>query len=210
MKRIALFLAVLAPVTVHAAGLSAPILGFGADPEIQKLHREIAAAKLDRALNLTHDQAGALLPLLKEAQKLHGELRADHERRRPEVIRALTTVRDEITRTGTVSEASRKALLDARGVGTHKETREKMKALHEKAKQLLTPEQKSRMRDLNVRPIDDLGELAGGSGPEDDKESGPHHGPPGGRGPHLNRRHRMVLMIATSPEFVALVEARAR
>ena len=196
MKRLALLLAVLIPATA----LAGPMRD---DPEIRKLRGEIAAVKLDRSLNLTRDQARALLPLLKEATALRDQIRAEQEKHRPEIVKALTAVRDDLVKTGVVSEPSRKALQAARGEEMKGDLRIKIQALHGKARDILNPEQKARLHEFDPKPIDGAGEFdVGGLGPDDKPEG--RHGP--GRGAKMHKAFR----VATSPEFIGLVEVRAR
>jgi len=210
MLRLALFLAMLAPVGALAAAPPSPV-SCGPAPELEKLHREIAAAKLDKVLDLSRDQARALLPVVREAALLREELQADRQRHLPALVQALTAVRDDIRRSGVVSDASRKALREALGAGTRQKVREKIDALRAKARDALTAEQQEHLKQFDPRPIEELEDeqLQG-------RPPGPHgpHGSKGGvereagHGPHRGRR--AALMVAASPEFVALVEARAR
>ena len=206
------------------------------DPEVQKLRQEIGALKLDHALAPTRDQARALLPLLKEAQQAAEQLRADADKRRPAMLKALTAVRDDLRRTGVVSDASANALKDARSDLNLKQTRERLKELRQKARSILTVEQFEKLKNFDPAPIEeahpwmDDGELAGpgmgpgrhGFGPGGGPGFGPGGGPggaPGGfgpgagphaGGPHGFGRQPMALRLAISPEFIALVEARAK
>ena len=204
MKHLAILLTVLTPALALAAGAAKPVQG--PEAELHKLREEIAAAKLDRLLNLSREQARQVLPLLKEAQGIHDQLKAEHEKRRPEIARALTLVRDDILRVGQVSDASRKALQDARGESALKDVREKMKGVHQKVRDLLTPEQRERMREFNPRPLDtDKDEEMGGRG----FGGGEQHGRGEGHGEGMGHK-RHALKTAVSPEFLALTEARAR
>ncbi|MBI5544270.1 MAG: hypothetical protein HY901_10300 [Deltaproteobacteria bacterium] len=204
MKRLALLLAVVLPAAALAASAgpgAKPTSSGPGDDELQKLKAEIAAAKLDRTLSVTRDQARALLPTLKEAQQLRAQIRAERDRRRPEIIRALTGVRDDLLKTGVVSEAGRKALQEARGEAILKQTRGKLRALHLKVRDQLTPEQRQRLRDFSPRPLEPKPEE------EIDLEGSEPPGRRGhGKGPGLKR----IFKIATSPEFLSLLEARAR
>ena len=198
MKHLSLLLAAL---LIPSAALAAPPKTTGPDAELHKLRAEIAAAKLDQLLNLTKDQAKALLPVLKEGLQVREQLKAEHERRHPEIVKALTAVRDDILKNGAVSEANRKGLQDARGDTALKDAREKAKSLHQKARDILTPEQRERMREFDPRPLG--GEGREGFGGDEMEGRGGHHK---GMGPKFHK----VLKVASSAEFVALVEARAR
>jgi len=207
MKHLALLLAVLTPALAFAAAPAKP--GGGPDAELHKLREEIAAAKLDRLLNLSREQARQALPLVKEVQQIKDQLKAEHERRRPEIAKALTAVRDDILRAGQVSDASRKGLQDARGDSALKDVREKMRGVHQKIREILTPEQRERMREFNPRPLDtDREEGAGGGG---GFGGGGHHGNGEGHGGEgMGAKRHAAFKAATSPEFLSLLEARAR
>ena len=201
MKHLALLLAILTPTLAFAAGTSRPA---GPDAELHKLREEIAAAKLDRLLNLSRDQARQVLPLIKEAQQVKEQLKAEHEKRRPELAKALALVRDDILRAGQVSDASRKALLEARGDSALKDVREKMRSLHQKVRGALTAEQRERLREFNPRPLDnDRGEEMGGFG-------GGRHDKGEGHGEGMGPRRHAAFKAVTSPQFISLLEARAR
>jgi len=174
-------------------------------PEIASLRNEIAAVKLDRALNLTRDQARTLLPLIKDAAQVRNQLRADQEKRLPEIVKALSAVRDDLVKTGTVSDSSRKALQAARGESAIKDVRAKLKVLHEKSRGVLNADQKASLRSFNPRPLDDE------SG-EADIAEGPGSQPMHHRGHEQlgGERLRKTYRVVTSPEFIALVEARAK
>jgi Spy/CpxP family protein refolding chaperone len=204
MKRLALLLlAVLVPAASLAAAPNPRYAG--PEGELNRLRQEVAAAKLDRLLNLTRDQARALQPVLKEAVQLQDLMRVEHEKRRPDIAKALASVRDDYLKVGTVSEASRKGLQDARGDAALKETKEKMRLLHQRVREILTPEQKGRLHEFNANPLD---EREGGS-EEMGQGFGGRHGHGGGDGEH-GARHGKAMKVAISPEFSALVDARAR
>ena len=193
MKKLTLVLAlVLVPASALAQSKSL-------SPQVRKLRDEIAALKLDRTLNLTKDQARQLLPLLKETAALRDQLKSEQDKRQPEIVKALTAVRDDLVKTGVVSEASRKNLRLARGEGTMNDIRAKMRAIHEKTRAILNPDQKSRLRGYDHRPLDDInGEFEGGFGGE--------------ASPKVGRvaRLKKILKVAASAEFIGLVEARAK
>ncbi len=181
------------------------------DPEIQKLHREIAAIKLDKTLSLTRDQAKALLPVLDKADALRKIVEAERAKQKPEVARALAAIRDDVRRDGVASEASKKALREARGKG-FKENRGELRELGEQIRTILTEEQKEKLKEFDPSPAGGLekmrkhrgkGEGKGGKGMH-----GGHGGPGGPGGP--GGGGRMLMQIALSPEFRDLVKARAK
>ncbi|HEY3446814.1 MAG TPA: hypothetical protein VGK67_10645 [Myxococcales bacterium] len=196
MKKFALLLA-LALIPALAVAQSKTL-----SPEVRKLRDEIAALKLDRNLNLTKDQAKQLLPLLKETAALRDQLKSEQEKHQPEIVKALTAVRDDLVKTGVVSEANRMALQSARGEGTMNLIRTKMRAIHEKTRAILNPEQKARLRSFDHRPLDASNEFEGGFG---DGEQ-----PKVGAGPGRAAKLKKILKVAASPEFIGLVEARAK
>lgn len=208
MKKLIAFALAALPALAAANPMGSGPLA--ADPELERLRHEIAAAKLDRLLDLSRDQARQLLPILKEGQALIDQMRADQAKRKPQVAAALTQIRDEIRKNGAASEASINALKQARGDGLRADHREKMRALREKARTIATPDQLARLAQFDPRPaggpdgeVDEGGFGGRGKGPGHHR--GAHHdGPMGGR----HQRHAM--MMAVSPEFIALVEARAR
>jgi hypothetical protein len=182
----------------------------GADPEIQRLRREIAAAKLDRLLDLSRDQAQKLLPILKESQGLVAQQRAEQQKRKAQLVAALTQVRDDIRAKGVASESSIAALKQARGDAEMKQTFEAMRSLREKARAIATEEQVARLFSFDPNPAGGPDADEGGMGPGSD--GGPGAGGPGKHrghgGPH--GRNRAAMMTVLSPEFVSLVEARAK
>ncbi|MGI5863688.1 MAG: Spy/CpxP family protein refolding chaperone [Myxococcales bacterium] len=205
MKTLFALLLLAAPAATLAADPdSCPC---SADAEIDRVRHEIAAARLDKLLDLSPEQARALVPLIREAQQLKEKVRAEHDRRRPAITKALIQVRDDIRRDGVASEASAKALKEARaGLGTDK-TRERMRELRDRVASILTPEQKQRLRQFDPRPLAGLGR--DGSAREGSDELG------SGR----SRRHKRMggkkgkrgpLMVVLSPEFLVLAESRAR
>ncbi len=109
------------------------------------------------------------------------------------------------------SDASVNALKQARGEGQFKDIHQKMKALRQKARAIATPEQVQSLAQFDPRPAggpDGEVEEGGYGGPE--KGAGPGHqgmhGPMDGKHPHQHQ----LMVTAVSPEFIALVEARAR
>src|SRR5439155_25372165 len=79
------------------------------DPTLMSLRQEIAALEVDHTLNLTHDQAVALLPMLQNAAAQVKARRDAMEQAKPALIATLTQARDELRSTGAISAASRQA-----------------------------------------------------------------------------------------------------
>jgi hypothetical protein len=194
MVKHALLLAVLLPSSALAAAAS---VREARELEIRKLNQEIAATRLDRTLDLSRDEARTLLPVLGEVLQMRDRLKAEREKRNPDdIIKALTAVRDEVVRTGAVTDATRMALLEARREANFKDVREKVRALLVKFRAVLSPEQMARLEEFDPRPIERSAqknrELSTG---EDCRRSA---------------NLRKALKVATGADFVRLVEMRAR
>jgi hypothetical protein len=170
-----------------------PALALASPPkdEVMALHQEIAALKLDRALNLTQAQARALLPLLRERAAAFEQMKAQREQNRPAMIAALTRARDELRSTGAISSQTEELLRQTRGEPPHAQ----MKQFREKVMQVLTPEQLEAAKNLRLEAL--------AARPE-----------PGGFGGREHEEHfgKMGLLhhVAFSETFVGLVESRAR
>lgn len=211
-------------IVLGALVLSLPLASFAKggmplssefDPEISRLHHEIAAAKLDKLLELSRDQARDLLPLLKEAQQIREQLRTQRKGHRKEIIAALTRVRDDIRASGEVSSGAKEALKEAHGDRPFLQAHQKMDGLRQKIRKVLTADQKENLRKFDPRPrgkrvVENADQDFACPGP---KFSGKHgrHGHKG-RGMHFKAgpRHRAAMMIALTPEFQTLLEERAR
>ncbi|MFN7132044.1 MAG: hypothetical protein ACK4N5_08170 [Myxococcales bacterium] len=164
-----------------------------ADPDVQKVHREIAALKLDKSLNLSREQAQALLPILEQADRLKADMHAERKKQKPEILRAMEQAREELRRDGKVSPATRQAMRQARSGPGHDALRDRAKELIKQAQTVLTPEQRQVVQTFNPR-----------EGGADEAHAGPRHGKQrrGGKG--------LALKVALSPEFRELLKARAR
>ncbi len=154
-----------------------------AQDDLKALRLEIGALQMDRALNLSRDQARSLSPLLREAVAVKKRLSEAREQQKPALVAALTRARDEMRRSGTVSESTVRALREARGEGRFQSEREKIRDLKERIRSTLTPEQRFALQDLQLG--------IGGRG----------------RGHHKGRALRHIMV---SEPFLSLVEARAR
>ncbi len=212
-------------IPLIALALSLPLASFAKggkpfsrkfDPEISRLHHEIAAAKLDKLLDLSRNQARDLLPLLKEAQQMREQLRTQREGHRKEIIAALTRVRDDIRATGEVSSGAKEALEKAHGDRPYSQAHQKMNGLRQKIYQVLTADQKEKLRKFDPRPY---GERLAVEPDQDSICPGPkfsrnhgHRGGPKGRRMHFKAgpRYRAAVMIALTPEFQTVLEKRAR
>ncbi|HCF57572.1 MAG TPA: hypothetical protein DFS52_06215 [Myxococcales bacterium] len=207
MKLLFALLLITAPAATFAAGRGD--CQCGADAALEQVRHEIAAARLDKLLSLSDEQARALAPLIREAQQLKEQFRAEHDRRRPAITRALIQVRDDIRRDGVASESSAKVLRQARGELDTAKMRERMRELREQVATVLTSDQKQRLRQFDPRPL--AGVSRDGAALEGRGERGP--GQKNGRGRQRmggKKGKRGPLMVVLSPEFLALLESRAR
>lgn len=177
----------LACTLVPAGALAAPT------DQVQALRQEVAALQLDHALNLTQQQAQALLPLLQDAQAKVQELKAQRAASRPALVAALTQAVADVKADGTVSDATLQAVKAARGSpGT---PRHDMASSWQRAKQILTAEQLQALESvkLGIHPT----------------SSSTDTDPARGGGDHRwARRFRMMHTLLSDP-FVGLVQARA-
>ncbi len=155
--------------------------------DVRALHQEVVALQLDRALNLTADQARALLPLLQQAQAEVQTLKSQQAAAQPALIAALTQARNEVHDTGVISDTTRQAIKAARG-SAFTTFRDDMKAIRQQVLQVLTPDQ---VTALKTTP---LGLRAAGSSAS------------AGR---AFPRRSMVVRAFTSSTFLTLVQARA-
>ena len=98
---------------VTAVLLAALPLAARADPasELRAIRQELVALELDRALDLSPDQARALLPILQSAAADQAARRATAQ---AALLSAMTRARDELRSEGAVSDRARQALATAR------------------------------------------------------------------------------------------------
>jgi Tfp pilus assembly protein PilX len=168
-----IFAAAMLPLTTLAA------------PNVQvlALHQQVAALQLDHALNLTQQQAQALLPLLQNAK---AKLQAQRSATEPALVTALAQAVSDLKATGTVSDATAQAY-DAARVPPGA-LRQDMRSLWQQARQILTPDQ------LQALKTAQLGI--------------PRSGSPSGRRHGFARRFRLMHTALSDP-FIAAVQARA-
>jgi hypothetical protein len=162
--------------------------------QIHALRQEVAALQLDHALNLTQQQAQALLPLLQDAQAKVQELKAQRAASQPALVAALTQAVADVKANGTVSDATLQAVKAARG-GSPGTLRQDMTSFWQEAKQVLTADQLQALRSttLGIYPT------VSGDGATWAPRDGHHR---------WGRRFR-VMHTLLSDSFVALVQARA-
>lgn len=178
----------LACALVPAGALAAP------SNQVQALRREIAALQLDHALDLTPQQAQALLPQLRDAKAKVDAFHSQRTATEPARVAALTQAVADLKANGSVSASTLDALQAARA-GARGPLRDELRSFWQQAMQVLTADQLQALKSAKL-----------GLGPaRSPTEAGPM-GAPGHR--HLGRR-LLVLRTLLSDDFVSLVQARA-
>ena len=162
--------------------------------QVHALRQEVAALQLDHALNLTQQQAQALLPLLQDAQGKVQALKAQRASSQPALVAALTQAVNDLQASGTISDATLEAVKAARG-GSPGALRQDMASFWQQARQILTADQLHALKatKLGIHPA------ASGAG-----------GNPGSHGgAHRFARRIRVMRTLLSSSFIGLVQARA-
>gem|GEM_PF-1421462 len=121
--------------------------------EIRALRQEIAALKLDKALNLTAEQAKTIQGIREKALKRKAEIESEKKKREPNLIKAMTAVRDELKKTGTVSPEAERNLRLARGEIDFRELEKEFGALLAEVMGVLTDEQRAALASFDPRPL---------------------------------------------------------
>ncbi len=176
MKRLAIALSLLLLPTAASAAEN--------DPEVAALKREISALKIDKALDLTPEQARQILPLLKEARARAEQFKADLEKKRPAIVAALKKARDEMKQQGEISASTLKEGAALRQRPTRGDDGKEIG-------KLLTQRQKDALASLELAPLDSE---------ESDKNA---------RRARARFNAFARSMTTISDEFIALVQARA-
>jgi hypothetical protein len=179
---------ILACALVPAGTLAAPT------SQVHALRQQVAALQLDQALNLTQQQAQALLPLLQTAQAQMQGLKAQRAVSQPALVAALTQAVADLKAKGTVSASTVQAVRAAR-VASPQTLRQDIKSLWQQAKQVLTADQLEALQSvrLGIRPPTSNAGVEAAGRP---------------RSHRLARRFLVTRTLLSEP-FVALVQARA-
>jgi hypothetical protein len=154
--------------------------------DVRGIRQEIAALQIDRAMNLSQDQARALLPFLQGAAT-DADTRLSASR--AQLVAALAQARDELRAGGAVTDATRQALAAARK-DAWSGMRQQGQALRQQVMQILTPEQVQALRQAHLG----IGPAAGQA------MNGKAHGA---------GRRLLFMRTLTSDAFLALLQARA-
>ena len=160
------------------------------DSELSALRQQVVALQIDHAINLSQQQAKALLPLLESAKSEVEAYKASFAAAQPALTAALTQAVADLKASGQVSGATVQAVQQARPApGTlHADLRSDW----QQARQILTPDQIQALKatTLGIPP-------AASSTAQ-----------PGSRHGHFARRFRLMHAVL-SDAFIALVQARA-
>jgi len=175
---------------IPASALAAP------NSQVLALRQEIAALQLDHTLNLSKQQAQALLPEIQEAKAKVEAFKSQMTASEPARVAALTQAVADLKATGTISDSTAQAL-QAAGPGSAGTLRQNLKSFWEQARQVLNSSQLQSLKTVR---------LGAGQPP-----SGADMGTPGrGPGGHGHFAHRFfVLHTFLSDAFVSLLQARA-
>jgi hypothetical protein len=167
-----------------AAALAAP------NDQLQSLRTQIVALQLDHTLDLSKQQAQALLPLLKSAKAQVDAFEAQQAAAEPALASALNQAVSDLRSTGAVSPSTAQAVNAARP--SRQALHDQLRSTWQQAQQILTPAQRDAVRSTRFGiPQDATAAPPAG---------GPHRGP---------GRHFMMMHAALSDAFIALVQARA-
>ncbi|HTP24382.1 MAG TPA: hypothetical protein VMK12_01830 [Anaeromyxobacteraceae bacterium] len=168
-----------------------------ASGQLHALHSQIAALQLDHALNLTQQQAQAMLPLLQSAQTKIQAAKTNWTSAQPGLVAALTQAVTDLKTTGTISASTVQAVQAARPArgGT---LRQDLKSLWQQAKQLLTADQIQALKTVKLGVGHPEGDASDAGTSSDHGEAHRHFG-----------RHFRLMHTVLSSDFESLVQARA-
>lgn len=177
---------------IALASFLLPVAAIAAPPnsQVMALQQQIAAIQIDHALNLTQQQAQALLPILQNAKAQVQSFQAQRTASEPALVAALTQAVSDLQTGGTISGATAQAVNAAR---TSPATlRDSMRPVWQQAKQILAPEQLQALRNTQLG--------VPRTGTANAQEGGPVH--------RFGRRFRLMHTLL-SDAFISLVQARA-
>jgi hypothetical protein len=171
-----------------------PVGALAAPTEVHALRQEVAALQLDHTLNLTQQQAQALLPLIQDAKAKVQASRTQRASAQPALVAALTQAVADLKANGDVSAATLESVRAARG-GSPGTLRQDVASFWQQARQVLTADQLRALRSakLGIHPT---------------QPNASARSTQGDRGRHFARRFG-ASRILLSDAFVSLVQARA-
>jgi hypothetical protein len=165
-----------------------PLSAFAApDPQLMALRQQVAALQVDHALNLTQQQAQAMLPLLQNAKAKVQAFQAQRQAAQPALIAGLTQAVTDLKSSGSISPATTAAVNTARP--TLSTTGAGLRSTWQQAKQVLTTEQ------LQALSAVQLGVPSDGTTPTPKR--------------HGFQRQFQMMHVLVSDSFISLVQARA-
>ena len=149
--------------------------------------------RLDHALNLTQQQAQALLPEIQNAKVKVEAFKSQMAASEPARVAALTQAVADLKATGTVSDSTVEAIQAARP-GSAGTLRQDMKSFWQQAKQVLTADQIQELKTVKLGVGQPSSSMAANTSE---------------RGGHKPFARRFVMRTLLSDDFVSLVQARA-
>jgi len=162
---------------------------------VRALRQQIEALQVDHALNLSPQQAQALLPLLQDLKAKVTALKAQRASSQPALVAALTQAVADLKANGAVSPSTSQAVQAARGNGFGT-LRQDVAAFWQQAKPIFTAEQLQALKTVKLGAGVVLAPATGGP-------SAQGHG-------HRHFARRVAIMrTLLSDDFVTLVETRA-
>jgi len=176
----------LACALAPAGALAAP------DAQVLALRRQIAALELDHALNLSQQQAQALLPQVQAAKAQVETVKSQMAASEPARVAALTQAVADLKANGVVSATTIEALQAARPASLST-LRQGMKSFWQQAKEVFTADQLQALKSVKL-----------GVGAPSNLSATTGHGGPRGR-----MKRFLVLRTLLSDDFVSLLQARA-
>ena len=156
-------------------------------PQVRALREQVVALQLDHALNLTAQQAQALLPILQDARSQVQAAKSQRQASEAALAAALTQAVADLRASGTISDATVQAVNAARGSAAGAALR----STWQRARAVLTPDQLQALRSTRFGVSASLTATS---------QARARYGP-------AQRFH--VMHAALSDAFLALVQTRA-
>jgi hypothetical protein len=178
--------AVITLALIPAIALAAPT------SQVRALRQQVAALQLDHALNLSPQQAQALLPTLEGMKATLQAKRSAWEASEPARVAALTQAVADLKAGGAISGSTVEALEAARPAAAGG-LRKDVKAFFAEARNVLTKDQLQSLRTVKLG----VGQAEGGEARGATARGGAGH------------RHLKVMHSLLSDDFISLVQARA-
>ena len=146
--------------------------------EIRDELRLMQSLYLINSLDLSSDQINALIPIMEEAEAIHSEIEAKREEQENLMLAKMKEINQTLADRGEPSEEDITAIMNLReeGRAIMEPYKEKGEELIAKVDEILTDEQKEKIKDYNPKKA--LKEIMPG-GPDGGPDGGPPMGPDG-------------------------------